>query len=213
MLGPLLLGPARADEARTVFFAGLDSGHSLHGHMGFKRMLGGSLDRSGFVAMGIIGAGGRQDGGGHPIEAGFLGGYQWALPRLHAGLFLGPEVESSRGLRAGARVQGEIWARPTDDTLLTVTLIAGSARPQVWGRVSAGYRLWDDVHFGPEGLLLSTNGSWRNGAPGIHLDRPAACRVTWRLAAGAASPWRPGGLLGALSGMCGSAGRVKRAQP
>jgi hypothetical protein len=200
MLGPLLLGPARADEARTLFFAGLDSGHSLHGHMGFKRMLGGLLDRSGFVAMGIIGAGGRQDGGGHPIEAGFLGGYQWALPRLHAGLFLGPEVESSRGLRAGARVQGEIWARPTDDTLLTVTLIAGSARPQVWGRVSAGYRLWDDVHFGPE-VSLKHERSWSEWRAGIHLTGPQLAGVTWRLSAGRSfAEAGQEGFYGALSG-------------
>jgi hypothetical protein len=183
LLGSLVLGTAPAADAQTVFFAGLDSGHSVHGHLGFKRALGDSLDRSGFVAMGVLGLGGRGAGGGHPVEAGLMGGYQWDLPRVHAGLFLGPEVESAGGVRIGARAQGEVWARPTDGTLLTATLIVGSARPQAWGRLSAGYRLWDDVHVGPE-VSLKQERAWSEWRAGVHLTGPQLAGVTWRISGG-----------------------------
>ncbi|KAA2238177.1 cellulose biosynthesis protein BcsS [Salinarimonas soli] len=194
------MGPAQADEAHSVFFAGLDAGHSLHAHIGFKQALTDSLDRSGFVAMGILGAGGRKRDGDHPLQLGLLGGYQWAMPRIHAALFLGPEGERDGGLRLGVRAQGEIWARPSDETLLTATLIAGSARPQAWGRVSAGYKAWDETFVGPE-LSLKRERDWTEWRAGVHVTGPTFAGVTWRVSAGRS--FAEGGREGFYGGLSG----------
>ncbi len=202
-LALLALGPtagARADDLRTVFFAGLDSGHSLHAHVGFKHALGTSLDADGWLVMGTVGAGesggerGRKGGGS------VMAGRQWSLPRLHAAVFLGPELQRDGGLRPGLRGQGEIWARPSDATLLTATVIAGTARSEVWGRLSAGYRVADEVFVGPEASAKRER-DWHEWRAGLHLTGLRLAGVTWRVSAG--RMWAESGregFYGALSG-------------
>jgi hypothetical protein len=174
--------PAGAEGARTVFFAGLDAGHSRYGHAGFKHALAGPLDAEGFLAMAIAGAGGRRGEGRH-AQAAVLVGYQWVLPRWHLAAFAGPELERDGRVRAGLRVQGEVWARPLDDTLLTLTVIAGSAQPQAWARLSAGYRLWADVHVGPE-ASYKREPDWREARLGLHVTGLELAGATWRVSAG-----------------------------
>lgn len=196
----LVAGTARADDLHTVFFAGLDAGHSLHAHAGFKHALGGSLDRDGWLVLGTIGAG--ESGGDRGRKGGgaVLGGYQWSLPRLHMAVFAGPELQRDGGLRAGLRGQGEVWARPTDATLLTATVIAGTARAEVWGRVSAGYRVVDEVFVGPEASAKRERG-WHEWRAGLHVTGPTFAGITWRLSGG--RMWAESGregFYGALSG-------------
>ncbi len=187
LLGLCLLfagDPAAADDLRTVFFAGFDSGHSAHGHAGFKHALNGPLDASGFVATAVAGAGGSRADKGRQAGIATLVGHQWALPGWHVTLLAGPEIERDGGVWAGARLQAEVWARPLEDTLLTLTVIAGSARPHAWARVAAGYRLWADVHAGPE-LSASHEPGWRETRAGLHLTGVRVGSLTLRLSAGA----------------------------
>jgi hypothetical protein len=97
-------------------------------------------------------------------------------------------------------VHGEIWMHPTDDTLVTGTAIAGTARGHLWARSSAGYKVWRDVFVGPEASLYRTDGyrEWRVGA---HATGLQLGRFTFRLSTG----WRreesspKGGAYGGLS--------------
>lgn len=174
---------ARADEVRTVFFAGFDSGYSRYGHAGFKHALGGSLDRPGFVAMAIAGAGGARRDEGRHAQASVLAGYQWSLPGWHVALLAGPELERDGRLQAGLRLHGEVWARPIENGLLTITAIAGSAQPQAWIQVAAGYRVWDDVHLGPEASYKHEE-DWRERRLGLHVTGLNLHGVRLRLSGG-----------------------------
>ena len=100
-------------------------------------------------------------------------GYQWALDRLFVAGFIGPEVDAQQPAtigeiprlsqpRLGLRVQGEVWAHPTENTLLAATVVAGTARSQLWGRTAFGYRIWNDVFVGPE---VSDSGPAHRSAP------------------------------------------------
>ena len=40
--------------------------------------------------------------------------------------------------RFGLRLHGEIWARPTEETLLQATLIAGTSLDSIWARIAWG---------------------------------------------------------------------------
>lgn len=190
--------------ARTVWFGGLDWGRSGFAALGVKRALAGPVDRDGPVAIGTVGYGGefeRIDLPGRPLAlrhtvlAGALAGYQWIYPWGAVAAFAGPEAsyelvpefapDDQRRSRArlGARVQGELWARPTPDTLLTANLILGSARQNAWSRVAWGYRALGDVYVGPEAAAYVTE-SYRKEQVGVHATGLEIGGVSLRLSAG-----------------------------
>ena len=156
---------------------------------GVKRTLG-SLDRNGFVVMGGAGLGGAPERGMSfgidfrpTMQVYGLVGYQWLLPRVALSAFVGPEVDAEAGsldtirsarTRFGIRGHAEAWAHPTPETLATATLIAGSARGHVWGRLSGGYAVWPGVFLGPETVFYARDDyrEWRLGA---HVTG-----LTWR---------------------------------
>lgn len=204
---PLPLGGARAQEnaeapreLNTVLFGSLDSGRSVFASAGVKRALGGSLDRDGFVFLGGVGFGGTPERGASFDAARFrpaaqahaLLGYQWMLGPVTLAALVGPEVEveavagnalHSARTRFGLRGQAELWAHPTPRTLATATVIAGSARGHVWGRMSGGYAVRPGVFLGPEASLFARDGyaEWRLGA---HLTGLKWGGSTFRLSGG-----------------------------
>ena len=218
--------PAWADDRkaaapqRTVLFSSADAGSSGFLTVGAKRTLAGSLDESGPVALASIGAGGSPERMGLPglgdaafrpaVQASALAGYQWALGRTFLSLFAGPELDRDRfpspggpareATRVGARVHGEIWMHPTDETLVNGTAIAGTARGHLWTRASAGYKVWRDVFVGPEASLYRTE-DYREWRVGAHATGVQLGRFTFRLSTG----WRrdesspKGGPYGGLS--------------
>jgi Cellulose biosynthesis protein BcsS len=200
--------PLSADPAdlRTVLFGSLDAGHSGFGSLGVKRTLVGPLDRSGLVAMAGLGYGRtieavRQEPEGDrltrdAVQGSALIGYQWVGDGLVFAALAGPEVEGeqrsdyvlARGFEAhvGARLHGEMWAHPTTDTLLTTTVIVGTARTaHLWSRASAGYALWDGVFVGPEVSVYSTD-TYREWRVGAHVTGLTLGAVSVRVSAG----WR-----------------------
>ena len=164
--------------------------------LGFKRTLERSLDQSGPAAMLSAGYGrepvtGRH-GHRHKAAASALIGWQWLRPSYTLSGYLGPEVEHERESAAsaqarrplaGVRVQAELWAHPTPETLVTATAIAGTARGHFWSRASAGYATWRGVFFGPEISHYRTDDfrEWRLGA---HATGFALGRLNLRLSAG-----------------------------
>jgi Cellulose biosynthesis protein BcsS len=193
-------------DRRTVVFGSLDAGHSTFGSLGVKRTLTGTLDQSGPVGMAGVGYGrtiervwGKPDGPRftrETVHGSALLGYQWVRPGVVLAALAGPEIEGeqrsghilerSSEAHAGLRLHGEIWAHPTDNTLLTTTVIAGRARTaHLWGRASVGYALWGGVFVGPEVSVYTTDTyrEWRVGAhvTGFTLG-PLSVRVSagWR---------------------------------
>ena len=194
------------DDLRTVLFGSLDAGRSTFGTLGVKRALGGSLDRSGPVGMASIGYGGTverawwQPEGTHVIRHAVHGsallGYQWLRDGLVVAALAGPEVDGERSSdqsaprdtkpQLGARLHGEIWAHPTANTLLTTTVIVGTARTaHLWGRASAGYAFWDGVFLGPEVSVYTTD-TYREWRFGAHITGVTLGRFNLRLSGG----WR-----------------------
>jgi hypothetical protein len=123
-------------------------------------------------------------------------GYQWTLDRVFVAGFIGPEVDAQQPVtigeiprlshpRLGLRIQGELWAHPTENTLLTATVVAGTARGHLWGRTAFGYRIWSDVFIGPEASLSMTE-TYREWRVGAHVTGLQLGRFTFGLSGG----WR-----------------------
>jgi hypothetical protein len=142
-----------AADLRTVLFGSLDAGHSTFGTVGVKRTLLGSLDRSGPLGMASLGYGGTAERAWseagetrlrrHALQASALLGYQWVSDGIVIAALAGPEIEGEHVSRRvmpdvsdahfGLRLHGEIWAHPTTHTLLTTTVIVGTARTRIYG--------------------------------------------------------------------------------
>jgi Cellulose biosynthesis protein BcsS len=187
-------------ELDTVLFGSLDAGRSVFVSAGFKRTLGGSLDRDGFVLMAGAGAAGEPERGPLLNHATFrptahahaLLGYQWMLGRAAVTLLTGPEFDAemeapnawqSARTRFGLRGHAEVWAHPTPETLATATLIAGSAREHIWGRISGGYAFWPGVFLGPEASVYARE-DYREWRLGGHLTGLKWGRFNFRLSGG-----------------------------
>jgi hypothetical protein len=170
-----------SDALNTVLFGSLDAGRSVFANAGVKRTFG-SLDRSGFLVIGGAGFGGAPERGMKFDTASFqptaqayaLIGYQWMFPRIAISALVGPELDAeadsldavgSARTRFGLRGHAELWAHPTPTTLATATLIAGSGRGHVWGRLSGGYAFWPGIFVGPEAVFYARDDyrEWRLG--------------------------------------------------
>ncbi|MFE1597951.1 cellulose biosynthesis protein BcsS [Methylobacterium sp. ID0610] len=206
----------RADDRaalRTVLFGSLDAGRSTFVNAGAKFLPGGPA-ADGVVLLGQVGYGVRseRDRGGLDVRAGAvpprvlrhtvlgsaLGGWQWLWDWGVVAVFAGPEtafeVLDSSALRRlpaprfGLRLHAEVWARPTEDTLLTTTAIAGSARGDAWSRLSWGWRV-ESLYLGPEASLYADRTGYRKWNLGLHLTdvdlaRVAVPRLRGRVSAG-----------------------------
>ncbi|KQP42380.1 hypothetical protein ASF49_00510 [Methylobacterium sp. Leaf104] len=210
----VLAGPALASSpASVLLFGSLEASPSVFVTTGAKVALD-RLDREGFVALGSLGGQRRREGAvtrDTAIGAVVLG-YQWFRDWGVVAAYAGPEgtmeVVSGCGCvhalapRFGLRLHGEVWARPTDATLLTATLIAGTTRMSAWGRLSWGTRGWGtggwDAYLGPEISLYGDETGYRKWNVGLHATDFALGRFSLRLSAGLqlASDQDPGPYLG-----------------
>jgi hypothetical protein len=194
----------RPEDQRTVLFGSMDAGRSVFASAGAKQTLTGPLDRTGFVAMEATGFGLTQErfrSGGVDLparrlvhQAGLLAGYQWASNGLFVAGLAGIEGHREQVLvadriyrhaepRLGIRGQVEVWAHPTASTLLTTTLVAGSTRSSLWGRASAGLRLFSNLFVGPEATVYVTP-TYRELRLGGHVTGVSLGLVQLRLSGG-----------------------------
>lgn len=200
--------PALADErseARTVLFGSLDAGRSSFLQAGLKHAPAG-LTASGFTLLAGLGYGARTERDRSPqaqpssrpprvmrhTAAGYaVAGWQWVQDWGIAALFAGPEAGAEavggagagRPLRVGLRLHGEIWAHPTAGTLATATLIAGSARADLWGRLSWGRHALG-AYLGPEASLYADRTGYRKWSLGLHATDAGIIGLRARLSAG-----------------------------
>jgi hypothetical protein len=174
---------ARCAEVDTLLFGSLDAGRPTFVTAGAKIGLP-ALDTEGFVALASLGAGRRDagrssgDGGRHyTFIAAAVVGYQWFFDWGTAALLAGPEgwVDLAGGRlsegfsqpQIGIRLHGEIWARPTESTLVQATAIAGSARASLWTRVAWGYSVLG-AYWGPELSAYGDATGYRKWGLGLH---------------------------------------------
>lgn len=207
-LGALLANVpvAAAGEWDIVLFGSLDAGAATFLSAGAKVAPGGAT-RDGFVLLAGVGAGHRRERGvcvcaRSPVMSSLsrstaLGaavvGYQWFHDWGVAALFAGPEgsvevLSGSAGSLAlpprwGLRLHGEIWARPSDETLLQATAILGSSREDAWGRLAWGYRVWG-AYLGPEAGLYADRTAYRKWNFGLHATDFALGTFSFRASAG-----------------------------
>lgn len=215
----LAWSPASAEETglRTVLFSSLEAGSSAFSTSGAKVAFD-RFDRDGPVVLVSAGSGVRLEGGGRlpvlvrtTLLGAALGGYQfvrpWGVTTVMAGPELSAEMLTGAGgavmlpLRSGVRLHGEVWARPTESTLATATVILGSARGDAWARLSWGYALFG-AYLGPEAAAYLDHTGYRKWSIGLHATDYALGGYRFRLSAGcqfegqADGRTRPGPYLG-----------------
>ncbi len=188
-----------------VIFGSIDGG-ATSGFVsaGFKKALTAKLDEPGLLIMGTTGSGQYRYRSENvegrlvtdrPTQAGLLAGAQWFMgPETLVAIFFGPEYENqtlspndpgNKALRSrfGLKGQIEVYARPTDRTLVTATLVAGTAAPSVRGRLSAGFRVFEDVFIGPE-ITAYMNATYDEARLGLHATGIAIGRFTLQASGG-----------------------------
>ncbi|SDN14449.1 Cellulose biosynthesis protein BcsS [Methylobacterium phyllostachyos] len=188
----------RAEELDTLLFGSLDAAAATFVTAGAKIGLT-SLDHDGAVALASLG-GGRQsehssDGTHHRYTAigAVVLGYQWFFdwgviaaftgPDITAQMLAGRQSAGSAPIHLGFRLHGEIWARPTETTLLQATVIAGTALESVWARAAWGYRCWG-AYLGPELSLYTDATGYRKWNVGLHGTDFDLGRYSFRVSAG-----------------------------
>lgn len=194
----------RPSDQRSSLFASVDAGRSVFMSAGAKQTLTGPLDRPGFLVMETTGIGYTQERQRLGVaslslqrfihETSVLVGHQWTFGRTYVAALIGPEIHQQQvavGGRferfskpeAGARAQLEIWSTPSPHTLLTGTVIAGSARESVYARASAGFGLSEAIYVGPEVAAYATP-TYNEVRWGVHVTGLQAGIVGLRLSGG-----------------------------
>ncbi|WP_375464973.1 cellulose biosynthesis protein BcsS [uncultured Methylobacterium sp.] len=200
-----LPGITVAGEIDTLVFGSLDAGAANFLTTGVKVAFD-KLDREGFVVLASAGGGRRGEGacGCAPFISApsltrytalgaALVGYQWFYDWGVAAAFAGPEgsveaLTDGRSVAAlpvqwGLRLHGEIWARPTKETLVQATAILGSARDSAWTRIGLGYRVWG-TYLGPEASLYADATGYRKWNFGLHATDFALGSYSFRVSGG-----------------------------
>jgi len=85
--------------------------------------------------------------------------------------------------RIGLRLHGDVWARPSDETLLTATLVLGTTRTSLWTRLAWGYRIWG-AYLGPEAAFYRDETGYRKWNLGLHATDFAVGSFNLRVSAG-----------------------------
>ncbi len=195
---------ARAGDLDTLLFGSLDAGAANFLSIGAKIALD-KLDRPGFVALASLGGGRRNemacgcDSWGsarlsrYTVLGAALAGYQWFPDWGVVALYAGPEgayeaLTDGRSvatlpMRWGLRLHGEVWARPTDESLVQATLVLGSARDSAWSRIALGYRAWG-FYLGPEVSLYADRTGYTKWNFGAHATDFSVGSYSFRVSGG-----------------------------
>lgn len=194
-----------AGEIDTLLFGSLDAGAASFLSVGAKIAFD-KLDRPGFVVLASVGGGRRSETAcacdaaavatrlsRYTALGAALVGYQWFSDWGVVALYAGPEgsVEAltdgarvaTLPVRWGLRLHGEVWARPTQETLVQATVVAGSARDSIWSRIGLGYRAWG-LYLGPEASLYADRTGYTKWNFGLHATDFTLGRYSFRLSGG-----------------------------
>lgn len=185
--------------ASTVLFASLEAGPAKRfAAFGLKKALTGGLDASGFRTLLKLGGAQETPGGPRPrpslykAEGQALLGYEWRIGDAFLSLYAGPDYEEeirrcgcavSVTTRFGARLQGDLWATPTRDTMLQGGAYASTMDGRLWGRLAAGWAASGGVYLGPE-IELYRQHDYRKLRLGLHMTGLPLFGLSWRLSGG-----------------------------
>lgn len=178
-----LATPAAAQTGSFVF-GGVDA--SQEGYFGFIGggvKPSGDIDESGLVLRGFFGGGAYQYDVGGPVEAegtvttaDVMVGYQSVGEQTRVSVYVGAnyqdhEVDNDplnpvQGDEWGAKVQGEIYSQPSDNTMFQAIGSYSTANKTYFGLAKFGWKITDTAYLGPE---FAINGNerydqWRAGA-------------------------------------------------
>lgn len=190
---------AAAADLDILLFGSLDGGAESFATFGAKAGFT-SLDDSGFVSLWSVGGGIRHERifcgcGGRATftrvsqTTSELFGYQWVIPTGAIAVYAGYETDLdalvgiAAVLRTGWRLQGETWLRPTEDSLIQTTVIAGTARSSLWMRAAWGYSL-AGAYLGPEGSAYLDETGYRKMSFGLHATDVALADIRLRVSVG-----------------------------
>jgi len=196
---PIAEAWGQADPTSLLLFGNLEAGPATFVTAGAKIALD-RIDREGFVALATLGAGtrreaaGRRDTGNAAAVLGYQWFRDWGVIAAYAGVEGSLETLTTGGAtrlgpgRVGARLHGEVWARPGETTLFTATAILDSSRTAAWGRLSWGWRVepWSgwSAYLGPELALYADRTDYRKWNLGLHATDFAIGRFSLRTALG-----------------------------
>lgn len=188
----------------ALIFGSLDAGPSVFVTGGVKLALD-RIDREGFAILASAGTGSRSERGptaqaGGPARVmrqttlgAALFGYQWFQDWGVVAAYAGPEGSmealscgcGTRTLpaRLGLRLHGEVWARPSETTLVNATLIVGSARGDLWTRIAYGTRI-GGAYLGPEIAVYGDATGYRKWSFGLHATDLAFGDLRLRVSGG-----------------------------
>lgn len=198
--------PARAEDETeersplsTVIFGSLEAGPTkTFLSVGLKRALTGGLSASGFRLM--LKAGGSQEqaerrrphGIAYKSESQALLGYEWRIGDSFLSLYAGSDFESEQrrrpagvdvSARYGARLQADLWATPTPETMVHASGYVSSLNGRSWARLSPGWRLPQGFYAGPE-IEAYRERKYGKLRLGLHLTGLRLFGLDWRLSGG-----------------------------
>jgi len=187
------------DPVSTVLFASLEAGPAKRfAAFGLKRAITGGLDASGFRALVKLGGahetpnGPRPRGDLYKAEGQALLGYEWRLGDTFVSLYAGPDYEEefrvcgcavSVTTRFGARLQGDLWATPTRETMLQASAYLSTMDRRLWGRLAGGWAVLLGLYVGPEIEAYRQTG-YHKLRFGLHATGFRFLGLNWRLSGG-----------------------------
>jgi hypothetical protein len=85
-----------------------------------------------------------------------------------------------QGRKIGVRVAADLWAEPTESTMLAMSATVSTVGTSYAARVAAGWRMLNRVYIGPEAIVY---GAWnyRQVRLGLHLTGLKTSLFDWRL--------------------------------
>jgi hypothetical protein len=218
------VGPASAEELvasaprqQYLLFSGFDlwrAGGFAHGGVLWSPE---GLGQEGFTLKLLLGAGsyryraGVTEVTGKQVTIAAMPGWRFKGERFEGTLFLGPDLQNHhfspddpgnglRGTRLGVRVGGDLWYQPTDWMMTAASASASSLGSSMWGRIAAGWRLFDWPWLGPE-LVAFGDGHYWQARAGIHATTVRTGQFEWSLGFGYDADHRDGlyGRIGLLT--------------
>jgi hypothetical protein len=187
------------DPVSTVLFASLEAGPAKRfAAFGLKKALTGGLDASGFRTLIKLGGahetpnGPRPRGNLYKAEGQALLGYEWRVSDTFLSLYTGPDYEEeirvcgcavSVTTRFGARLQGDLWATPTRETMLQASAYFSTMDRRLWGRLAGGWAVPLGLYVGPEIEAYRQTG-YHKLRFGLHATGFRFLGLSWRLSGG-----------------------------
>lgn len=160
----------------------------------------GGLDREGFAAKLLVGAGqyryrsGAAEIVGTELLVDAMPGWRFKFRRGEITVMAGLDLQNHRlspddlgnrlrGSHAGLRAGVDLWWEPTDATMLSAGGTFATIGDGYWARGAVGWRFFERVYLGPEALALGDTSYWQ-WRVGLHATALRLGGFEWSAGAG-----------------------------